>query len=244
MGGGTCQYIFYYFWLSLYLNIGLYCQYYLTHSLCIIFRVNKKKQLLCCLSKFNDDLPGTCALCNLFQDFVFVLKCCSITSFVKHQEKIFRSHSELLSQYGVIPFQEYVTNGIFQPVFYGGIVYKHRRVRGSINFIASVTKIVKRLRRRQYDPGIIEKTIGLVLGTSTATYRFFLKHCTLTNKALSIFHIFLKICYFFHIQISSINCHCFSICCLRIPSTDEGSFPQMRIWSIIYQIRLKRMYTS
>ena len=42
----------------------------------------------------------------------------------------------------------------------------------------------KRLRRRQYDPGIIEKTIGLVLGPSTAMFRLFLKHCTLTNKAV------------------------------------------------------------
>ena len=35
---------------------------------------------------------------------------------------------------------------------------------------ASGTKIVKRLRRGQYDPGIIEKTIGLALGPSTAMY--------------------------------------------------------------------------
>ena len=39
-------------------------------------------------------------------------------------------------------------------------------------------------RRRQYDPVIIERTIGLVLGPSTALYEPFLKHCTLTNKAV------------------------------------------------------------
>ena len=44
--------------------------------------------------------------------------------------------------------------------------------------------IVKRLRRRQYDPLIIETTIGLVLGPCTALCRLFLKHCTLTNKAV------------------------------------------------------------
>ena len=43
---------------------------------------------------------------------------------------------------------------------------------------------VKRLRRRQYDPGITEKTIGLVLGPSTAVYRLFLKHCNRANKAV------------------------------------------------------------
>ena len=41
-----------------------------------------------------------------------------------------------------------------------------------------------KLRRRQYHPVIIERTIGLVLGPSTALYKPFLKHCTLTNKAV------------------------------------------------------------
>ena len=49
---------------------------------------------------------------------------------------------------------------------------------------SSGSKIVKRLRRRQYDPAIIERTIGLVLGPFTALYRSFLKRCTLTNKAV------------------------------------------------------------
>ena len=40
------------------------------------------------------------------------------------------------------------------------------------------------LRRRQYDPVIIERTIGLVLGPFTALYRSFLKRCTLTNTAV------------------------------------------------------------
>ena len=43
---------------------------------------------------------------------------------------------------------------------------------------------MKRLRRRQYDTVIIERTIGLVLGPFTALYRIFLKRCTLTNKAV------------------------------------------------------------
>ena len=43
---------------------------------------------------------------------------------------------------------------------------------------------MKRLRRRQYDPAIIERTIGLLLGHFTALCRSFLKRCTLTNKAV------------------------------------------------------------
>ena len=88
--------------------------------------------------------------------------------------KFFRSYSELLSKFGAIPFQEYVTKGISHPVFYGHRVYKLRSVRGS-TFIALGRKIVKRLRHRQYDPGIMENTVGLVLGPSTTMYRLFLK---------------------------------------------------------------------
>ena len=70
------------------------------------------------------------------------------------------------------------------PVFYGDLVYKLRRDTGETKFISSGSKIVKRLRRRQYDQVIIERTIGLVLGPFTALYRSFLKRCTLIKKAV------------------------------------------------------------
>ena len=73
--------------------------------------------------------------------------------------KFFKSYSELLSKFGDISFQEYVSKGISHPVFYGDLVYKLRRVKDTPNFISSGSKIVKRLRRRQYDPLIIERTI-------------------------------------------------------------------------------------
>ena len=100
--------------------------------------------------------------------------------------KFFRSYmySDLLSKFGEISFQEYVTERISHPVFYGDLIYKLRRVRCEANFVSSGYKIVKRLRRRKYDPFIIERTIGIVLRPSTAMYRSFLTHCTLTNKAV------------------------------------------------------------
>ena len=77
-----------------------------------------------------------------------------------------------------------MSKGISHPVFYGDLVYKLRRVKDTPNFISFGSKIVKRLRKQQCDPLIIERTIGHVLGPSTALYRPFLKHCTLTNKAV------------------------------------------------------------
>ena len=74
--------------------------------------------------------------------------------------------------------------GISHPVFYGDLVYKLRSVKNTPNFISSCSKIVKRLRRRQYDALIIERTKGFVLGHCITLYRPFLKHWTLTNKAV------------------------------------------------------------
>ena len=81
----------------------------------------------------------------------------------------------------------YLSKGISRPVFYGDLVYKLKRVIDTPKFISSGSKIVKRLRRRQYDPLIIDRTIGLVLGPCTALYKPFLKHCTLTNKAVGLY---------------------------------------------------------
>ena len=98
--------------------------------------------------------------------------------------KFFRSYYELLSKFGAISFQEFVDKWITHLVFYGDLVYKLRRVKSETNLISMDSKIVKSLRRRQYDPVIIERNIGLVLGPFTAVYRLFLKRCTLTNKAV------------------------------------------------------------
>ena len=41
--------------------------------------------------------------------------------------KFFRSYSELLSKFGDISFQEYLSKGISHPVFYGDLVYKFKK---------------------------------------------------------------------------------------------------------------------
>ena len=106
-----------------------------------------------------------------------------ITSFVKHLEN---SSGHTLNFYLnlVNIVLKNVSEGITDPVFYGDLVYKLRNVKCEVNFVLSGSKIVKRLRRQKNDPLIIERTIGIVAGHSKALYRSFLKHCTLTNKAV------------------------------------------------------------
>ena len=91
-----------------------------------------------------------------------------ITSFEKHLESSWDHTPNFCRNLVIFRSKKYVYKGISHPVFYGDVVFKLRRVKDTPNFISSGSKIVKRLRRRQYDPLIIERTIGLVLGPSTA----------------------------------------------------------------------------
>ena len=74
--------------------------------------------------------------------------------------KSLRSYSELLSKFGEISFQEYVFS---RPDLYGDLVYKLRSVKCAANFVSFGSKMVKPIRRRQYDPVIIKRTICLML---------------------------------------------------------------------------------
>ena len=76
-----------------------------------------------------------------------------------------------------------IRNLNLDPVFYGDL-YKLRRDKDTPNFIWTSSKIVDCLRRRQFDPLINKRTIGLVFGPSTTLYRTFLNHWTLNNKAM------------------------------------------------------------
>ena len=71
--------------------------------------------------------------------------------------------------------EHYASRGISDPVFYGDLVHKLKRVKGTANVISSGSKTVKR-RRRQYGPVITERTIGHVHDHCAAMYISFLKH--------------------------------------------------------------------
>ena len=74
-----------------------------------------------------------------------------ITSFAKHLENSSgHTYSELLSKFGEMSFQEYVSEGISHPVFYGVLVYKLRRV----NFFQASVTIVAGFSP-EFDPPFI-----------------------------------------------------------------------------------------
>ena len=66
--------------------------------------------------------------------------------------EFFRSYSELPSKCGTKSFQKICFNG--------DLIFRLRRITGDANFITSGSKIIKRLRRRQNDPVIMERTMS------------------------------------------------------------------------------------
>ena len=109
----------------------------------------------------------------------------NIISFEKTFGNIFRSYSELLSKFGDIPFQEYVTKGIFHLV----LVILFTNLEGSGIRISSTP----REHRNSKSPSTStvwhrdhrdDNWSCLALGPSTAMCSLFLQHCTLTYKAV------------------------------------------------------------
>ena len=59
----------------------------------------------------------------------------------------------------------------FKNMYHKESLTQHSTVILSTNFISSGSKIVKRIRRRQYDPAIIYRNVGIALSPFTALFR-------------------------------------------------------------------------
>ena len=73
--------------------------------------------------------------------------------------------------------------GISEPIFYGDLVYKFKRIVGKSNFSDQFKKIVKRYIRVGYNLDIMRQSVCLVLNPITV-YRYgFLFNCTTVGQA-------------------------------------------------------------
>ena len=97
-------------------------------------------------TQLNSQLVRFARCCTIVMDFHskdFKITSKSLSQGYKYHKlrktlgKFFRSYSELISKFGEISFQEYVSEGICHPVFYVNLVYKLRRVKCEANFVSS-----------------------------------------------------------------------------------------------------------
>ena len=76
-----------------------------------------------------------------------------------------------------------VQQGISEPIFYGDLVYKFKRIAGKPNFSDQFKKIVKRYMRVGYNLDIMRQSACLVLNPITVYSYGFLFNCTTVGQA-------------------------------------------------------------
>ena len=97
--------------------------------------------------------------------------------------KFYHRHSELIVKYN-IGLKTLRQQGISEPIFYGDLVYKFKRIVGKPNFSDQLKKIVKRYIRVGYNLDIMRQTACLVLNPITVYSYGFLFNCTKVGQVL------------------------------------------------------------
>ena len=80
--------------------------------------------------------------------------------------KSYHRHSELIVEYN-IGLKTLLQQGISEPIFYGDLVYKFKRIVGKPNFSDQFKKIVKRYIKFEYNLDIMRQSACLVLNPIT-----------------------------------------------------------------------------
>ena len=98
--------------------------------------------------------------------------------------KFYHRHSELIVKY-TIGLKTLLQQGISEPIFYGDLVYKLKRIVGKTNFSDQFKKIVKRYTciRVGYNLDIMRQSACLVLNPITVYSYGFLFNCTTVGQA-------------------------------------------------------------
>ena len=92
-------------------------------------------------------------------------------------------HSELIVKYN-IGLKTLLQQGISEPIFYGDLVYKFKRIVGKPNLSDQFKKIVKRYIRVGYNLDIMQQSACLVLNPITVYSYGFLFNCMTVGQAL------------------------------------------------------------
>ena len=96
--------------------------------------------------------------------------------------KFYHRHSELIVKYN-IGLKTLLQQGISEPIFYGDLYYKFKRIVGKPNFSDQFKKIIKRYIRLGYNLDIMRQSACLVLNPITVYSYGFLFNCTTVGQA-------------------------------------------------------------
>ena len=119
---------------------------------------------------------------NLFLTAKLSKQCYRYHQNRKAFSKFYHRHSELIVKYN-IGLKTLLQQGISEPIFYGDLVYKFKRIVGKPNFSDQFKKIVKRYIRVRYNLDIMRQSVCLVLNPITVYSYDFLLNCTTQGQA-------------------------------------------------------------
>ena len=80
--------------------------------------------------------------------------------------KLYHRHSELIVKYNN-GLKALLQQGISEPVFYGYLIYKFKRIVGKPNFSDQFKKIIKSYKKLGYNTNIIHQSACLVVNPTT-----------------------------------------------------------------------------
>ena len=96
--------------------------------------------------------------------------------------KFYHIHSDLIVKYN-IGLKTLLQQGISDPIFYGDLVYKFKRIVGKPNFSDQFKKIIKRYINVGYNLDVMRQSACLVLNPITVYSYGFLFNCTTEGQA-------------------------------------------------------------
>lgn len=91
--------------------------------------------------------------------------------------KFYRRYPDLIQKYRC-SLKSLLQQGISQPVFYGDLIYKLRKIKGNVNFSQLFVKTICRFKKKGYQHDILQRSAGLVINPSTVDYYAYLFGCT------------------------------------------------------------------
>ena len=96
--------------------------------------------------------------------------------------KFYLKHSELIVKYN-IGLKTLLQQGISEPIFYGDLIYKFKRIVGKPSLSDQFKKILKRYTQVKYNLDIMRQSACLVLNLITVYSYGFLFNCTTVGQA-------------------------------------------------------------
>ena len=103
--------------------------------------------------------------CNKFLTAKLLKQCYRYHKLCKAFSKIYRRHFELIEKYHV-SLKKLMQQGICNPEYYGGLLYKFKKIIGNPNFSNLFKRVVNHFKRAGYTLDIMRQTACLVLTQS------------------------------------------------------------------------------